>query len=228
MERDLQSQHHLRMVPADGRYCDALLAEGFERARASGATGVGEYPAYRTRLTMAAPPARDPSFVAHAFATEPSVEGLVERGKELLELPEFASWVLERPTLAPYLGEITAAKESPLILSRPQQEERVHAAMTRALRELFAGPGADAYRRRLEEMAYYLHATGRHDPGRIALATSRALATSARGGEGIRFFEEQARRSIAMHVAEDDARAKAEAEQSVLVRPGSPGTQPRR
>src|SRR5205085_3343247 len=28
MERDLQARHHLRMVAADGAYCDALLEEG--------------------------------------------------------------------------------------------------------------------------------------------------------------------------------------------------------
>ena len=226
MERDLQARHHLRMVEADGAYCDALLGEGFARARAAGTAGVGEYPTYRARLTSAAPAPRDPPLATRVLGEhddEPAASAAA--GAALLDEPEFLTWRLERAILAPYLAEIAAARESPLVLSRPQQEERVRAVVAKALRELFGGEVGAAYRRRLEEMAYVLHATGRRVPALIALRTARALAAGATGGDGIPFFEELARRGFTVLLEEDAARARDQAAGSVLVRPG--GSPPR-
>ena len=222
MERDLNERHRLRMVAADGGYCDALLCEGFTRARAAGTTGVGEFPTYRTRLVTNDPAPLEPPLLTRVVDLEdPAATDAVQRGADLLGEPEFATWLLERPTLASYLSEIAAAQESPLVLSRPQQDERVRGAVAQAVREIFSGAGGAAYRRRLEEMAYYLHATARRDSAFAAAATARALAASTRGGEGIAFCEDLVRRSLAALLAEDSARAKAESESSLLVRPGT-------
>jgi hypothetical protein len=222
MERDLQARHHLRMVAADGAYCDALLAEGFARERAAATAGIGEYPTYRARLTTAEPAPRDPPLAARVLATtDDDPAATIARDAALLDEPEFVTWRLERPTLAPYLDEIVAARGSPLVLSRPQREERVRSVVARAMRELFSGEGGAAYRRRLEEMAYYLQATGRRAPAIVAWHAARALAASATGGEGIPFFEELTRRSFAALLEADAARARDEAEGSVLVRPGT-------
>jgi hypothetical protein len=225
MEEDLRARHGLRMVPVDGAYCDALLSEAFTRARAAGTPGVGEYPAYRTRLVTGEPAALEPSLYARTVTTEPDADALA-RGAALFAEPEFATWIFERATLAPYLEEVAAARQSSLILSRPLQEERIAGALARAVRELFTGAAGAAYRRCLEEMAYYLHATGRPAPAASAAATARALAASTRGGEGIPFLEELTRRSLGALLGEDEARAQAAAEGSVLVRPGAPA--PRR
>lgn len=223
MERDLEARHHLRMVPADGIYCDALLAEGFARARAAGTPGVGEYPTYRARLVSTDPGPREPALIARVVDLDSVlIADAAARGADLLDQPEFATWPLERPVLAPYLAEIAAVRESPLVLSRPQQEERVRSIVARARQEIFGGAGGAAYRRRLEEMAYYLHATGRRELALTAAATARM-----RGGEDVPFFEELTRRSFAALLTEDAARAQAEAESSLLVRPGAaraPGT----
>jgi hypothetical protein len=231
MESDLQARHGLRMIAADGLYCDALLAEGFTRGRDAGTAGIGEYPTYRMRLLTTEPAPRDPPLAARVLAmTSAEAADAVARGATLLDAPEFRTWPLERAALAPHLSDIAAARESPLVLSRPQQEERVRAAMLRAVRELFAGASGHAYRRRLEEMAYYLFATQRRELAVIALATAGAVATASAGGEGIPFFEELTRRSIAVLAEEDATRAASEAEQSVLIRPGAPDSarRPRR
>ncbi len=225
MERDLQARHRLHMVAADALYCDALLDEGFARARAAGTTGVGEYPTYRARLFAAEPAPRDPPLAARIIGDD--LAGAVTDGAALLAQPEFVTWLLERPTLEPYVAEMNAVRDSPLVLSRPQQEERGRAIVVRALHELFGPETGRPYRRRLEEMAYFLHATGRAGLARTALASANALATSRTGGEGIPFVEELTRRSFALLLQEDAARARADAETSVLVRPGSPGAAPR-
>ena len=224
MEGDLLARHHLAMVAADGAYCDALVAQGWDRARAAGTEGVGEYPTFRARVTTASPASLDPPLIARVVDLEAApLEDAIRRGPALLAEPELATWIVEPRTLAPYLEEITAIRESPLVLSRPQQEERAQAVIARAVRELFGGEPAVTYRRRLEEMAYWLHAAGRRDAALTAVATARALATSTDGGAGIPFFEELARRSFALVFAEAAERAKAEAESSVLVRPGMAG-----
>ncbi len=217
MHDDLRTRHHVRMVEADGAYCDALLAEGFERARAGGvAEAVGHYPTLRARLTTQPPAALTPPLIARVVPDADDTAAAAD-GPKLLDEIEFMTWLLDRATLAPYLDEIRAARESPLVLSRPQQEERVQAALVRAERELFGGEATNTYRRRLEEMAFVLHASGRHDLARIAAATAGGLA---RGTMPLPFFTDLLRRSVGAMVLEDEAKARAEAEGSVLVRPG--------
>jgi hypothetical protein len=224
MHDDLRARHHVQMATADGAYCDALLAEGYERARAAGvAEAVGQYPTLRARLTSQAPASLVPPLIARVAPETVDDAAAAAHGARLLDEIEFITWTLERPVLEPYLAEIAAARESPLVLSRPQQEERVQAQLAQARRELFGGAHAPVYRRRLEEMAYVLHASGRRELAGVAAATATALA---RGDDATPFFIELLRRSVAALVAEDEARAHAEAEGSVLVRPGGPSAPP--
>jgi hypothetical protein len=74
-------------------------------------------------------------------------------------------------------------------------------------------------------MAYVLHASGRRELAHAAAATATSLA---RGNEAIPFFLELLRRSVAALMTEDEAKARQEAEGSVLVRPGSPAARPTR
>jgi hypothetical protein len=203
MHDDLRARHAVRMTEADGAYCDALLAEGFERARAAGtAEGVGQYPALRARLTSQPPAALDPPLIARVDPAAADASA-VAAGATLLDELEFATWTLDRETLAPYLDEIRSARESPLVLSRPQQEERVQAALVRAERELFAGAHASTWRRRLDEMAYVLHASGRRQLARVAAATAAAVGSAT---TPLPFFTELLRRSVGAFVVEDDAK----------------------
>ncbi len=220
MHDDLRTRHHVQMTEADGDYCDALLAEGFERARAAGrAEPVGQYPTLRARLTSQPPAALEPPLIVRVAPDALAEANASAAGAALLDEIEFFTWVLDRETLAPYLDDIASARESPLVLSRPQQEERVSAALARAERELFGGAQAAIYRRRLEEMAYVLHASGRRELARAAASTAVALAN---GTTPLPFFTELLRRSVGAFVVEDEAKARAEAEGSVLVRPGQP------
>ena len=220
MRRDLATRHGLRLVPADGAYCDALLAEAFERARARAVQGIGEYPAYRARMLARPVAPLAPPLATRVLAPdEVASPAAVARSAALLDEPEFASWLVDRAALAPYLEEMTAARESPLLLTRPQQQERIERVIGRALRELFIDTGGAAYRRRLEEMAYYLQASDRPVLAVAAAAAAAALAASTHGGEGIPFFEALVRRSIAAHANEDARRAEREAGSSLLVKP---------
>lgn len=218
MHDDLRARHHVRMIEVDGAYCDALLAEGYERARAAGvAEAVGHYPTLRARLTTQPPAPREPPMIARVAPDAARDEAAVADGGKLLDELDFATWLLDRETLAPHLEAIRAARESPIVLSAPQQAERVQAALERAERELFDDAHASAYRRRLEEMAFVLHMSDRADLARIAASTAASIAA---GATPIPFFTELLRRSVGAFVVEDEVKAREEAEGSVLIRPG--------
>ncbi len=218
MHDDLRARHSVRMVEADGAYCDALLAEGWERVRAAGhAEAVGRYPTLRARMTTAEPAALDPPLITRVAGPASTDPAVLADGVRLLDEIELYTWIPGRETLAPHLAAITAARESPIVLSRPQQEERVQAALVETRHALFGGDRAPVYRRRLEEMAYVLYASGRRELAAAAAATAAALA---RGDDGTPFFTELLRRAVSGLLVEDEAKARAEAEGSVLVRPG--------
>ncbi len=222
MDAELRSKHGLRMVEADGAYCDALLAEAYERARAAATPGIGEYPTFRARMTTRAATPRGTALIERVLSPgELAGAGAVTHAAALLDEPEFLTWGLDEPALRPYLDALLAVQESPLLLSRPQQEERVEGIVRRALRELFAAPAATAWQRRLEEMAYYLHATGRRELALGAAATARALGESGTGGEGIPFFERLTQDSIAALAHRESERAQDQARSSFLVKPSA-------
>lgn len=229
MRQDLEQRHGLRMVAADARYCDALLAEGFARGRAAGTSGIGEYPTARAGFVGGAPAPLEPALAARVLGDAPVPES--ERPAEvaaLLEQPELVTWVLERAVLAPYLEAMEDARNSPLVLSQAQQEERVRAILARAPREIFDDAAAAAMRRRLEEMAYYFHATGRPELATAAATSAAAVPRARAEGGAALLLEELTRRSLAARAAEDAARAHADQEGSVLVRPTPPGRRPTR
>lgn len=224
MHDDLRSRHGVRMAEADGAYCDALVAQGWERVRAAGhAQAVGRYPTLRARMTTAEPAPLDPPLITRVAGPASTDPAVLADGIRLLDEIELSTWIPDRETLAPHLAAITAARESPIVLSRPQQEERVQAALVETRHALFGGERAPIYRRRLEETAYVLYASGRRELAAAAAATAAALAG---GDDGTPFFTELLRRAVSGLLVEDEAKARAEAEGSVLVRPGSGAVPP--
>src|SRR5207244_12178732 len=90
----------------------------------------------------------------------------------LLAEPELGTWVPPLAELAPFAEELGTAHESPLVVSRGAQEERVRAVIRRAVAALVP---ADVLARRLDGTAYVFAETGRAPLGRQALAVAAAL-----------------------------------------------------
>jgi hypothetical protein len=123
---------------------------------------------------------------------------LLARSEELLEEKEFRTSLLSEETSRPYLAEMDGIRESPLVLSQLQQSERLRICVERAVVEVFDGEQRHSYIRRLEEVAYFLLASGREERARQALAVSLALAESNRGGAGIPLCEALVRKGLAL------------------------------
>jgi hypothetical protein len=220
MRQDLSDRHQLPMLEVSWRYCDALMHEGYERARARNGKEIESYPALRSHLlSTPAQPMEIPlstDLNPEAIAAD---ENLLATSVQLLEEPELQRWLLDRHQARPYLEQITQAQESPLVLNRYQQQDRLQAIIEKAISEIFSVENSQSYARRLEEITLHLAATGRIAAAKRTLAVALALKRSEQGGKRIPFCEELVRQSIAMRYQEERQKEEMEAESSLIMRP---------
>ncbi len=159
----------LWLVPVDWRVLDALIVE----AEARGTAKPGAYAKVRSRLTTAPPLA--PVEPRPPRLTPPDADAaaaLVSASAALLEQPELRTWWPDGEAVAPFVTEIEGIRESPLVLSRVQQEERIRDVLRRASVILFP-PAVLA--RRLAATVCVLAETVREAAARQALAVVDAL-----------------------------------------------------
>ena len=216
LRQRMGSELPLRLVRADWRVVDALLVEG--SARAAGTDPKRDYGRVRARITSEPPQA--PSEPRSARVPPPApeeVEALVATSAALLEQPEFARWGPEPEETAPFVSEIADVRDSPLVLSPHQQEERVAEVVRRATQSL-APPFPLA--RRLEGTAYVLAETGRTTLARQALAVATALREHPVQLGTVPFVAAFVRRALHGLVAAETTRAQEERRGSLVVTPG--------
>jgi hypothetical protein len=210
---DLAARHRLQMVPVDWRYADALLTAAQARGSQHGSAS---YLTLRSRITHDPAALPEPPIYDHIArdAVDPS---LVAVSVELLKEPELQSWLPSRASLDTYVHEIMDARESPLVLSQPQQEDRLSGIVDRATRELYP---SDVWAPRLEAMAFYLWTTGRDRQARIALAAAHALAAGATAA-AVPALATMAREGLSAVYEVLRARAHEQERESVLVKAGA-------
>jgi hypothetical protein len=220
MRQDLSTEHQITMIEAPWRYCDALMHEGYERARARNGKEVESYPALRSHLiSTPAQPIEVPlpaSLIPETIAAD---ESLLATSTQLFEEVELQRWLLDHAQAHGYIDQITQVQESPLILNRYQQQDRVQTVVDKAIGEVFSGESGRSYARRLEETALYLAATQRLGAAKRALAVALALKRSEQGGKRIPFCEELVRQSIAMHYHEERQKEQEESQGSLIMKP---------
>jgi hypothetical protein len=218
--QELIQRHDLRMIEADWRYCDYIIDRAFRWATEKGGPISGDYRGLRAQLTKEPVPEMQPLIFtrleADAVRHDPA---LVVRSETLLEEKEFRTWFFDRDALQPYVDQIAQIQDSPLVLDQVQQQERFRMIVERAVEELFGGAHRDSWVRRFEEMAYVLHASGRIDQAKRALAAALALQQSAHGGRDISVCEHLARASLAAHLQAEEQRQQEAARGSLVVTP---------
>jgi hypothetical protein len=146
-------------------------------------------------------------------------ENLLATSVQLFEEPQLQRWLLDHDQAHIYIDQIAQAQESPLVLNRYQQQDRVQTVIEKAISEVFSAENSRSYARRLEEATLHLVAGGRLETAKRALAVALALKRSERGGKGIPFCEELVRQSIAMHYHEERQQEQEEAQGSLIMRP---------
>jgi hypothetical protein len=135
----------------------------------------------------------------------------------LLEEIELAGWVPAPESVTPFVAEIQAVRESPLVVSRAAQEERVREVLRRAATVLFP-PAVLA--RRLRGTAYVLAETGRAPAARQALAVAQLLETRPADGLEVPFVALLVERGIGTLLAASAAREEEARKSTLVVTPG--------
>jgi len=217
---ELLSRHELRLIEVEWRYCDHLMDRAFRWATEKGQSVSGDYPGLRAQLIKEPATEMPPLIFAHldagAISGDPQ---LLAESEKVLEEKEFRTWFFDEEGLKPYIDELQQIKYSPLLLNEAQQTERFRVVFDRAVEELFGGEQRLSWVRRLEEMAYFLHATARPDQAQRALAVALALESSTRGGRDIPMCETLARASLAAFVKMEEERQEEEALSSLVITP---------
>jgi hypothetical protein len=218
--QELLARHELRMVEADWRYCDFLIDRALRWAAEQGHPVSGDYRGFRAQLIKEPVAAMPPLILSKldGDAVRRDTQ-LVVTSDTLLTEPEFRTWFFDAETLKPYIEEFQQIRDSPLVLSPVQQQERFRALVERAVEELFGGARRDSWVRRLQEMAYFFFATARAEQSKRALAAACALEAGDRGGRDIPLCEVLARRSLAAFLEVEEQRVQEETRGSLVLTP---------
>lgn len=185
----LRRDQKLPWVEVDPERARGLVAEALALHAASGTTPPGDFARWRARFEPATP-VTPPAPPHDADAT------LVERGAELLELPETAGWFLDPEAVGGDAVELLQARESKLVVSEQLKAEREDVIVGRvAERELDAGARA-RWARRLLEMALVFRVLGRAPDAQLADAAAGALADPNRAVATQPFARGLARRAL--------------------------------
>jgi hypothetical protein len=220
----LQKQSGLRLVAAPWALLDALIVEGHERAAAQGTSDRSrDYLRLRPELVHAAPVS--PAEPRSALAPPPSDDdqpALVAGSGELVTLPELRTWWPRPDTAAPFIEEIAALRDSPIVLNRMQQDERLRAVLARAATALYP---PQVVARRLEGTAYVLAETGRAAAARTALAAAAALRAGT-GADDVPLLRALVHQGLGTILASEQTRREEERRGSLVLTPGEALTDP--
>jgi hypothetical protein len=215
MRQHLEREGRIRLVPADWRVIDALIVEA--DARRADTEPKRSYARIRSRLTT--DPPRAPAEPVSARVTAPAGDeaaALVVSSAALFAEPELATWLPPLDALAPFVQELDTAHESPLVVSRGAQEERVRTVVRRAVASL-APP--ERFARRLDGTAYVLAETGRLAPARQALAVAAALRAHPEQAVDVPLLIAFVERPLGHLLANTTARHEEDQKSSLVVTP---------
>ena len=243
VRQDFAARYQISMIEVPWQYCDFVMSEGYERAKAHARqTGQKEqageqagqleqarqdldrYPALRSHIltTPAEPvPVPLPDMIAPQAIAQAVVEKeqLLATSAQLFEEPELQRWLLDHEQAHPYIDKLSAVQESVIVLNQYQQQNRIQTIIEEAVADLFSAEGAQAYARRLEETALHLAASARLQNAKRAVAVALALRQNQQGGKSVPFCEELVRQSIAMHYHEERQQEKETSVGSLIMKP---------
>jgi hypothetical protein len=158
------------LIDADWRLVDFILCDAWRRTPEARRGQVGNFLTIRGEIVASAPQ----QDFQHPIYAELAAELAQEPSAELMRDPYVAAFRLPASITKPYADEVAGLRESVIVLSRMQQEDRVNIAVERALGELLTGDSAYRLRRHLEDTAYFcLHIGKRALAGPIAAAAAR-------------------------------------------------------
>jgi hypothetical protein len=206
------------IVEAAPDYCLGLMNEAAEINQKKEQTPPGDFLEGRALMGTSPPLPLKP--LIYQFLNQEEWKDrsdLLDRSPSLFQLSSFQDWFLEEEEGEKYLGLLKESSESPLVLSPYQKEARFIDIYRQAVNELFDPGRKSLYRRRLEEMAYFLWKTGKESDAQLCLVA--ALGMEMEGGvlSTHPFLLELVKRTLTARM-EEEARKKAK-ETDLLIKP---------
>jgi hypothetical protein len=196
---DLERRAGVSFIDADWHVADYILCDAWRRTPESHRGEVRNFFALRTELIAQSPP----SDLKHPVYDEFAAELAHDPSPELMKEPEVAAWPIAPATVKPYADEIAGLRNSVIVLSRIQQEERVVTVVERAIAELLTGEIGTRLRRHLEDTAYYFARTGRGPQAAWAAAAAARLRDGA-DLKRVAFFQAFMRAQLGAIIAEEE------------------------
>jgi hypothetical protein len=174
-----RAQEHAPLIELDPDYCQFQVARAHQMNLDTGAPVPEEFFAIRdiigeTELTFE----KAIIYTALSETELQEAEAYGHHASDLLNLSEFAGWMLPTSIIQKYGDELHHLEESQIVVSEVTQRQRVSAIYERAAEEALGEQSRYMMRLRLEEMAYYLLQTDRRLQALWAVAAARSLEDS--------------------------------------------------
>jgi hypothetical protein len=169
---EVEHESGLQMIEADPRLADFILCEAYRRTAESARAAVGNFLRVRAELINAPVPTE----IDHPVYRELAGTLNVMPSPLLLDDPLMTAFAPPRAELQSFANELEDIRQSPLLLSSVQQQERMAQIADRALKHVLEGERRTIVKRYLEDIAYYLVRVGRREPARWAAAAAEMLA----------------------------------------------------
>ncbi|HXG51363.1 MAG TPA: hypothetical protein VNN77_08175 [candidate division Zixibacteria bacterium] len=217
MMEEIQRRHGAAMVAVPWEYADGEILDAYEKARAAGRSGLERFPELRAMVVPGERRTTEHPAYARFRGEEIRAGAWREQSRRLLDEPEFRVWILDADWIEPFLPRLHEAQTSPLILNPAQKEERLAAIVREAVKAVCAPGRGEVLARRMEDMAYYLDATGRTTAGKLALAVALQVREGDPGPLDVSFLTGLVQKSFAFYLSEE--RKKSREEPSLIVKP---------
>jgi hypothetical protein len=217
MFQEIKEQHGVTMISVPWQYADAVLYEGFEKAKSLGRSGLENFHELRSIVNTGKPRIQE-----HPIYSRLDLDGTRdgawrEQSRRLLDEPELRFWILEDDFVRPFLSQVEEAQTSRLVLNPVQKEERLASIVRDAVKAVCADEMGKRMLRRMEDMALYLFETGRVDLAKLAVAVALQIKEGDPGPLDLSFLTGLVQKSFAFYLSQQ--KTKAEEEPSLIVKP---------
>ena len=202
---DLERRSGFSFIDADWHVADYILCDAWRRTPESHRSEVGNFFALRTEMIAQSPP----SDLKHPVYDEFAAELANDPSPELMKEPQVAKWTIAPALVKPYADEIAGLRNSVIVLSRIQQDERIVTVVERAIAELLVGEIGARLRRHLEDTAYYFEHSGRGPQAAWAAAAAARLRDGA-DLKRMAFFQGFMRAQLGTIIAEEEQHQREE------------------
>jgi hypothetical protein len=218
MAEEIKQQHGIAMIGVPWEFADRIIYEGYEKAKARGQSGLENFHEIRSMLTTGKPKDAPHPIYGKLNAEQVREGAWREQSRRLLDEPELRYWILTDDWVQAFLPQLQEAQTSRLVLNPLQKEERFNAIVRDAIRTLCSDENGAAFKRRMEDMAFYFFETKRADLAKLSLAVALQVGEGDPGPLDVSFLTGLMQKSFALFLSQEKAK-KEEERESLIIKP---------